>query len=130
MRDFRKHRGKTSDTGRFFALCAGVMVVLALTVFSGQAAWGMYVKFTVASRGDEEAQTNLSQLNAQYTQMSAQVAALSTSRGQEGEIRERFGVAQPGEGAIDIIRTATTTGGQDTQPTSFWSKILHAFVVW
>jgi len=131
MRDFRKQRGRSKDVGRFFVLCAGLAGVLALALFSAQAAWGMYVKFTVASKGDEAAQGDLESLQAQYTRVTAAVDDFSTARGQEGEIRERFGVSKPGEGSIEIVRAATSSEGQqNTLPQDLWHRMLRAFVVW
>lgn len=131
MRDFRKQRSSTHEVFNFFALCLGVVTVLALTVFAVKAAWGMYVKFSVASRADEASQVELAQLKGQYANVSQAVENLSTARGEEGEIRERFGVAKPGEGAIQIVRAATSSdGGQNSLPQDLLSRLLRAFVVW
>lgn len=131
MRDFRKQRSASRDIFNFFALSAGMLAVLALTVFSAQAAWGMYTKFVVASRGHEAAQKELSQLEGQYARVSAAVEDLSTGRGEEGEIRGRFGVARPGEGAIQIVRSDTSSeGGQNFLKESLWDKIFRAVFVW
>jgi hypothetical protein len=131
MRDFRKQRSQTHDIFNFLVLCAGVVAVLALAIFSAHAAWDMYVKFTVATNGDEAAQTELASLKGQYARVSEAVDNLSTTRGEEGEIRERFGVAKPGEGAIQIVRTATSTdGGQNSLPNDLLSRVLRALVVW
>lgn len=131
MRDFRKQRSQTHEIFNFFALCGGVVLVLLIAVFSARAAWDMYVKFTVASKADEASKAQLSQLQNQYANVSQAVGNLSTSRGEEGEIRERFGVAKPGEGAIQIVRTATSSDGAQNQlPQDFLSRVLRAFVVW
>ncbi len=131
MRDFRKQRGKTHEIFNFFALLAGVLVVLTLAVFSVKAAWGMYEKFVVASRGAEAAQTELTQLHSQYTRVSAAVGDLTSARGEEGEIRGRFGVALPGEGAIQIVRSATSSNaGQNTLDQNIFSRIFRALFVW
>ena len=131
MRDFRKQRSHTHEVFNFFLLCGGVVAVLGLAVFSAHAAWDMYAKFAVASRADEASKTELTQLQGQYANVSQAVENLSTPRGEEGEIRERFGVAKPGEGAIQIVRTATSSdGGQNQLPSDLLSRIFRAFVVW
>ncbi|HEV8677276.1 MAG TPA: hypothetical protein VN701_00355 [Candidatus Paceibacterota bacterium] len=131
MRDFRKQRNRSHDVFNFLVRCAGVVAVLAFATLSAHAAWDMYQKFAIASQADDAAKSDLSDLEGQYARVSAAVADLSTARGEEGEIRERFGVAKPGEGAIEIIRTATTTDGAQNQlPQDLWSRILRAFVVW
>lgn len=131
MRDFKVQRSRTRESLRFFWLCAGVLGVLALMVASAHAAWDMYVKFSVASKADEAAQGDLASLKAQYASVGEAVQNLSTERGEEGEIRERFGVGKPGEGAIEIVRTATSTdAAQNTLPQDLWSRLMRAFVVW
>jgi hypothetical protein len=131
MRDFRKQRSISHDIFNFFALCAGVLLVLGLTVFSVQAAWGMYTKFVVASKGHDAAKKELSQLEVQYARVSVAVDNLSTERGEEGEIRSRFGVARPGEGAIQIVRNGTSSdGGQNMLKESLWGRIFRAVFVW
>ena len=131
MRDFRKQRSQTHEIFNFFLLCGGVVAVLGLAVFSAHAAWDMYVKFTVASKGDDASKTELASLESQYARVSQAVDNLSTPRGEEGEIRERFGVAKPGEGAIQIVRASTSSdGGQNSLPNDILSRVLRAFVVW
>lgn len=131
MRDFRKQRSGTHELFNFFMLCAAVAAVSGLTVFAGHAAWDMYTKFAIASQADEASQTELASLKAQYANVSQAVENLSTPRGEEGEMRERFGVAKPGEGAIQIVRTATSSdAGQNQLPQDFISRVLRALVVW
>ncbi len=131
MRDFRKQRGGTHDIFNFALLCAGLLGVLAIAAFSAHAAWGMYVKFTVASRADDAAQVELESLKGQYANVSTAVGTFSTPRGEEGEIRERFGVAKPGEGAIQIVRAASSSdGAQNSLPSDLISRIFRALVVW
>ena len=131
MRDFRKQRSQTHETFNFALLCAGVLGVLTIAAFSAHAAWDMYVKFTVASHADEAAQTELASLKNQYANVSGAVENFSTPRGEEGEIRERFGVAKPGEGAIQIVRAASSSdGAQNSLPQDIMSRIFRALIVW
>lgn len=130
MRDFRKQRGTNRSMLSFWLALGGFFAVLLLLGFSVRAAWGMYTKFIVASRGHEAAQHELSNLKKQYTRVSAAVETLSTLRGEESELRERFGVARPGEGAIQIIRSSTSTDSEESlTQKGFWSKILQVFFV-
>lgn len=130
MQDFRKPRARSS-TLSFLMLCVALILVLALAAFAVRAAWGMYVKFTVASRGDAAAKQELGLLQNQYTRVSAAVADLSSDRGEEGQIRERFGVAKPGEGTIEIVRNGTSSdAGQDTNKENPFMRIWHALFIW
>lgn len=131
MRDFKRQRSASHEILNFFGLCLGVFLIMGFAGFSVRAAWGMYQKFAIASRGDAAAEEELASLIAQHARVSAAVDQLSSERGIEGQIRGRFGVAKPDEGAIMIVRSATSTA--DTPTTSgggLFSKIFRALFVW
>jgi cell division protein FtsB len=128
MRDFRK-RGK-NEVGSFILLLVGLVLVLILVIFAVRGAWSMYVKFSVALRGNEASQKELAELKEAYEKMSAAVANLSTTRGEEGEIRDRFGVARPGEGAIEIVRSSTSSLEQEEKEGNVFMRILRSLFVW
>ena len=137
MRDFKKDRSIRSGKGdrrHQYARMAGglgVMVMLALLVFgSARAAWDMYQKFSEASADDAAAQGELANMQAQYQSISSTTDALQTDRGLEAAIRTRYGVGRPGEGEIDIIRQASTTGAGGSSDTSWWSRLWHAVFIW
>ena len=131
MRDFRKQRIQANATLGFFGLCAGLLLLLFLVVMSAQAAWNMYVKFTVASRADDAAQKELTDLTLQHEKIGAAVEGLSSARGEEGQIRERFGVVKPGEGAIQIVRNGTSTASLEGSDAGnpIW-RILRSLFIW
>lgn len=130
MRDFKKRRNKGKDTLRV-ALGCGLLVALMFVAFSlTKAAWAMYGRFAEANQADTATHGELSNLEVQYTSVSAATDALETERGQEGALRERYGVAKPGEGTIDIVRPATTTPAQPAGSDSWWANLWHALFVW
>jgi hypothetical protein len=130
MRDFKKERGGGGQYLRMLVGLAGLVALAALGAVSARAAWGMYQKFAEASAADAAAQNELAAAQAQYASVSASVEALDTERGQEGALRERYGVARPGEGEIDIVRPATTTPAAADAPRGFWASLWHALFVW
>ncbi|MDO8518472.1 MAG: hypothetical protein Q7S26_04260, partial [bacterium] len=67
---------------------------------------------------------------AQETRVAAAVANTSSSRGVETQLRERFGVARPGEGVIQIVRDSATSSALTTQSESWWARIFHTLFVW
>jgi hypothetical protein len=103
---------------------------MLVAFFAVRGAWGMYQKFAAASEADAASQVELGALKEQVSQVGASAAALSSTRGVEAGVRERYGVARPGEGQIDIIRRdATTTAPKAAEPNMF-QKIFHALFVW
>lgn len=113
-------------------MLGGLLVMAALAVVAGgtaSAAWGMYGKFTEAAAADAASRGELATLQTQYEGMSKSVAALSTERGMDAAVRERYGVGRPGEGEIDIIRQATSTQAASATE-GFWQSLWHALFVW
>ena len=90
----------------------------------------MFGKFRAASRGQEDAQAELTNLQSQQGKLSTSLAHITVSEGQEQELRERFGVVRPGEGEIQIVRDVATTTGALKPKTSWWLRVFHAVFVW
>ena len=130
MQDFRKRRNIHSEILRAAISTAGVVVLGAMAYFAIHGAWGMYQKFAAASAASAAAEANLAQLQARHTEVQAEVAALDTPRGMEGALRERYGVAKPGEGQITVVhQAATSTEGAGTGQ-NWLDKLWHALFVW
>lgn len=130
MRDFRQRRLSKGALARTALYTLGVLVLLVLAVGAVRAAWGMYGKFAAANEAQTQAQSELALLESQYSQVEAQVKALSTPLGQEAQLRARYGVAKAGEGEIDIIRQAPSSTQSGTGGEPWWQQLWHAISVW
>lgn len=130
MQDYRRRRAGRQDVTRAGLGALGVLLLMLVAFFAVKGAWGMYGKFAAASEADAASQVELAALKGQVSQVGASAAALSSDRGVEAGVRERYGVARPGEGQIDIIRRdATTTPAKAAEPNIF-VKIFRALFVW
>jgi len=131
MPEFRKRRRNTKAE-LFAALlgCVGLLALLVLAVVCVRAAWDMYGKFVAADQAHTQADAQLAQLQAQYNDVTAQVGELNSTRGQEAQVRERYGVAKPGEGEIDIVRQAASTTAGQSGGQNWWERLWHALFVW
>jgi len=102
-----------------------------LVIFSARAAWSMYGKFTSASAAAASSQVELERVLAQKEDVTAELEDLSSDRGVEELLRERFGVAKPGEGEIRIVRKV---GGEGDAPLdekgNIFTRIFRALFVW
>ena len=130
MRDFTKRPAQRGSLPRFLGGILGVVVLGFVTFGAAHSAWGMYGKFNEAAVSDADAQQNLASLKAQDAQVSAQVASLSSERGQEAQIRQSYGVALPGEGEIQIVREAPSSTPEQASAPSFWAKLWQKLFVW
>ena len=127
MRDFKSRRNK----GLLRVLTGGFLLaaLAAMAVISSRAAWEMYTRFADASVAAAAAQGELKALQAQFASTTAEVESLNTARGEEEALRERYGVARPGEGEITIVREkdeADAPAGEE----GFFLRIWHALFVW
>ena len=130
MQDYRRRRGNKQDVLRAGLGLGGVLLLVFLAFFAVRGALAMYGKFASASQADASAKIELDDLKQQYDQVGAAAQALSSERGVEAGVRERYGVARPGEGQIDIIRReASSTGAAPKEP-GFFSRIFRALFVW
>lgn len=59
----------------------GILLLLCVAAVAVRAAWGMYVKLTRATAGQEAAEVQLAALKAQQAEVAASVAELSSERG-------------------------------------------------
>lgn len=130
MREFKKRRNQKGEIVHLSLRGLGCLALFGVAILAVHAAWGMYGKLSEASGGRESTEVQLATLRAQETRVATAVANISSSRGVETQLRERFGVARPGEGMIQIVRDTASTSALATPSESWWSRIFHTLFVW
>ncbi len=114
---------------RLTAGLLGTCVLAALALFAVRGAWDMYGKLREASASSVAAGRELASLETQEARMNADIARLSSARGVEGEMRERYGFARPGEGVIHVVDRAPATVGAGPRGGG-GSAVLKALFSW
>lgn len=130
MQDYRRRRTGRQDVLRALLGFVGVLFLGFVAFIALQAAWGMYGKFAAASEARTGAQAELEELRRQEAQVGAAAEGLMSPRGVEAGVRERYGVALPGEGEITIIRRAASSTVESSGGTGIFVKIFRALFVW
>jgi hypothetical protein len=130
VRDFKKERGRSRRILRMLGGVGMLGALLLVAALCASAAWSMYGKFQEAAAADAASQAELANLNSQYDEASAKTDLLGTPEGQEAALRERYGVAAPGEGEIDIVRQQGADTSGPAAPQNLWEKLWHALFVW
>lgn len=117
---------------RFFGSKVAFVLLLVLFLVFAQAAIGMYSKAREAREKRDLAKSELVRLEARETALQAEISRLSSERGVEGELRDRFFVAKEGEKVVVVSTSPTPPGKQPEREaqTGFWKKILSAVVFW
>lgn len=130
MNDYRKPH-QNHDIARFVAGSCIIAVLLIIAFLAVKSAYGMYHTFSVAAAEAEGARVELDALRAQEAHVKATLAALGTERGVEEAVRERFGVARPGEGEIRIVRDEGKEGeGESTGEGNIFTRFIQSLFVW
>jgi len=126
MLDFRER----SKLRRAIYAKPTIILLGIFVLFIARGAWAMYQKSEDAIVKRDSAQENLRVLESRAEELRADIERLSTDRGQEAAIRDRFMVAKEGEKVIIITQPSekkihTVTVSDDA---STWTaKIKSAF---
>ena len=81
-----------------------ILLVFLLSLISLNGAWGMYQKSKEATQNRDKALAETAALSAHEAALHADITRLSSPRGQEEAIRNRFMVAKEGEKVIIISK--------------------------
>ncbi len=79
-----------------------ILLIALAIVFVGQGAWGMYNKSREAKARADDANQKLTELRERSDELSRDIELLSSERGVEEEIRDRFMVAKEGENVMIV----------------------------
>jgi hypothetical protein len=131
MREFKRQHTTQHHLLRFGGLLLGVCALFLVTTAAVRAAWGMYGKFVEASHASNAAKQELVSLENRESIVSAALLSLLSERGMESQVRERFGVARPGEGEIHIVRdTSENAAAPAAQEENILMRLFHSLIVW
>lgn len=107
------------------------LVLLAVVlVFMISGTWGVYQKASLAREQKERLEQELVELEKRRADLEAKLNALTTERGIEEEIRERYSVAKKGESVVVIVDSpegdAENTHEQ-SRISAWWKKLTGIF---
>lgn len=128
MQDFSKR--KTINHLRFGATVGATLLLVLLAFFAMRAAFSMYQKSAQAAAGEAAAKDELDTLQKQDVQTQSELDDMSSSRGREAQVRERYGVVKPGEGVIEIVRNSTSSEATNGKKEGFFSRLWHTIFPW
>jgi len=106
MPEFRKRRTRAELLVKMTGIVAGACLLGLVAFWSIMAAWRMYLKLQDATDQSDAAASELALLQKQDAQVTKDIASLSSERGVEAALRERYGVIRPGEGIIQVVETS------------------------
>lgn len=99
-----------------------------VVVWAAFGVWDVYTKERETREKRAERTEELHALEARASALQEEIDALSTERGREAEVRERFEVAREGEQVIVIVDPKEEPAEEAPPPEkSWWQKILDWF---
>ncbi|KKW35572.1 hypothetical protein A2852_02885 [Candidatus Adlerbacteria bacterium RIFCSPHIGHO2_01_FULL_54_23] len=127
MQEFRQRRANKASVPRVLMRMAGAALLLFLTFTAARATYGMYGRFSGASSHNAASTAKQSELESELARLKDSVGELQSERGVEEALRERYGLARPGEGEIRIVRQAPLRGGEEP---GFLERVWNRLFVW
>lgn len=103
-----------------------ILMILAV-LFLAKATWNVYQKYSESADNAEVAEQELEKLSERQKLLSTEIARLSTEKGIEEEIRNKYTVSKPGEELLVIIDDKATTTASTTKPEGWWMKFKKFF---
>ncbi len=127
----RKHRTHTEETLRLIMAVGGTVLLAGAAFFAVRGTWSMYGKLSAAGESSSAAAHELRDLQVRQIRIQADIERLSSPRGVEGELRERYGLAKPGEGVIQVVESqSSAVPANAPSGGTILEKILHTLLPW
>jgi cell division protein FtsB len=116
------------DPVRLFWRRLLILGLFILVVAAGSGVWSAYQKERESAGLRAQAESQLSDLTKQQSQLDADITTLQTARGKEAVLRQQYALAAQGEGMIVIVDPATATAPSATS--SAFATWLHNTFPW
>ncbi len=105
-----------------------LLCLLFVVVFLAKGVWDVYSKEREASRLVRERQAELKDIEARQTALVAELKKLSTARGIEEELRQKYEVAREGEKVIVLVDPPKEDSPHATESSKgFWGWFKSLF---
>lgn len=106
---------------------ATLFVLLIILIFVARGTYQVYQKAHIARTGQKEVEKSFEELALHARELEQSVERLKSEQGIEGEIRQKFTVARPGEEVVVIVDESTkkSKNGEAEERQSFWQTILR-----
>ena len=104
-----------------------VIIIVIIALYSLYSTWSIYEKMVQSREAMEKSEKELLTLATKNNQLDADISQLQTSDGVEKEIRNKFGVAKPGENMAVIVSDDDASSSATSTHQSFLERIKHFF---
>ncbi len=107
------------------------IVLLVVIAFLIKPTWNIYKKSQESEQNLARAKEELAELEKREKELSAVLKSLQSEEGIDEEIREKFGVAKPGESVVVIVEEKEDSEEKIVEnPPGFLKRTWSRFVGW
>jgi len=126
MFDAKKRLTRAEVFVHLMAVLVGTAIICFFAFGAALAAFRMYGKLETATAAADEAQGQLSRLTLADASVKSDIEGLTSNRGVEAALRERYGLIKPGEGVIQIVE-AKSSAMASTSPSTgnVFEEVFH-----
>jgi cell division protein FtsB len=125
MQNFQSHK---NGWRRALESKPALILLTALLLFFAWNVIGFMGKMRETAVNKKLAEEKVIGLEQKKKQLSTEINQLGTQAGVEASIREKFGLAMPGEGVIVIVDNKNTPPPGAPQKSSFWTFLENWFI--
>lgn len=97
------------------------VILIVFVIIAGLSVVRAFAKEREAAKLRNQYQSQWNALNQRETELTTQIQNLSTDRGIEAEIRERYRVSKPGEALVVVVNNGENT--PTAKKLTFWEQV-------
>lgn len=101
------------------------VVLLIIMIWGGIAAASAFEKDREAKKLRDQYARDLAQLESKHAELDQKINTLSTVRGMESEVRNRYRVVKPGEQLVVVVDNRDDSLEKKPQTETFWDKVRN-----
>jgi cell division protein FtsB len=101
------------------------VVLLIIMIWGGITAVSAFEKDREAKKLRDQYARDLAQLESKHAELDQKINTLSTVRGMESEVRNRYRVVKPGEQLVVVVDNRDDSLEKKLQAETFWGKVRN-----
>ena len=123
----KEYQRKSIKRGYLYSFPVIIMLAVILAVFS-RATFGVYLKERQSSKDLALLTGKYQDLNAKSVYLSSEIQRLSSGRGIDQEIRDKFGVTKSDEKMVVIVEADRQNGDRTSSSSQgLWRRFINFF---
>lgn len=112
---------------RFIYSRLTIIVLLLVLLLLGRSVWKAWQRYEQAKSDRDASARNYEELEEREAKLAERLLLAESERGEEEQLREKYGAARPGEQVIIIVDNDTATSTPARSRSGFWTWLWSWF---